>query len=214
MEDVGLVDQDRAGRPSDRDLFAEELAQLGPVDADRKVASLVQRHGLGRPIKLSDVRQQDEAGHLRHHPVGPRHDDGVVLVVAVVGLVVVDRARVLRPELDLVAVDVLGLQEALGRIDQVRIDRHLVQGPGRIGEEAQAGELALGELRIGLGVGEIGLRPRVDLPERILSVGQRRLVEETLHDGEAAVEHLRQFLVRYPHRRPLGDGRSVNRRAR
>ena len=131
--------------------------------------------------------------------VGARHDDGMVLIVAVVVLVVVDRARVLRPQFDLVAVDLRGLQEALGRIDQVGIDRHPVQRPGRVGEEPQSRELAAGEFRIGARIGEILLGPRIDFPERVLGRGQGRLVEEPLNHGEAAVEHLGQILVRNSH---------------
>jgi hypothetical protein len=71
------------------------------------------------------------------------------------GLVVVDGACVLGPELDLVEVEVGGLEVALGRIDEVGVDGEVVEVPRAVRELLDAGKLACVEAGV-VGGGRIG----------------------------------------------------------
>ena len=107
-----------------------------------------QRHGAGGGVVFGDVRQQHDGGQLR--PVGVGDDDGVVAEVAVVHLVVIGGAGVFGPELDLVEVDVGAAEEAFGGVDEAGEDAEAIEDGDVVGEVADAGELALAEVRGGL----------------------------------------------------------------
>ena len=62
--------------------------------------------------------------------VEARDDQAVTAEVAVQRLVVVDRAAVLGPQLDLVEMQVRGSEIPLGRIDQVRVECEAIEIPG------------------------------------------------------------------------------------
>ena len=98
----------------------------------------------GGAVFLGDVAEVDERRDLLVARLGPGHDEAVAAVVAVQRLVVVDGAGVLGPELDLVEVELGGLEVALGRIDEVGVDGEAVEVPRAVRELLDAGELAAG----------------------------------------------------------------------
>ena len=104
--------------------------------------------------------------------LGPRYDEAVAAVVAVQGLVVVHGTRILRPQLDLVEMQLCRLEVALGRVHEVGVHGQAVQVPRAVRELLDAGELARRVARRGSGVGEVVVGPREVQPERLLGGGE------------------------------------------
>src|SRR5262249_30605379 len=120
-------------------------------------------------------------------------------VVAVERLRVVRSAGVLRPELDLVEMELGRLEEALGGVDQVGMECESVELPRAIGKLFDSRELALGELRVARRIGEVVLWTGKVQPERFL----RRLElvgrEEAFDQTEAARSHFVEGTVGHAH---------------
>ena len=129
MEHVGRVAEQRARRADDGDLVIGESAGFDHRRRHRLAIADRAGNDPGGAVGLGDVRQQDERGELRPAAVGAGHDHVVVAVVAVVGLVVVDGAAVLGPELDLVHLEIGGSAEPLGRVDEIRVHGEPVERP-------------------------------------------------------------------------------------
>ena len=153
-----------------------------------------------RAVVLADVGEEDEARHLRRRSRAVGDDEGVVAEVAVVGLVVVDGAGVLRPQLGLVEAKVGRAEEAGGEVDEVGVEGQPVEVPRAPWPDLQPGELAVREAlvpgRVGEvvgGAGELG-------PQRFLGGGELVGVEEPLDHCEAALAQLLERGLRHVHR--------------
>ena len=131
MEHIGLVDKEAARWRFRRDLLVEEFAQGALARREGQILRVFKRHKLGWAVNRSNIRQQDECRHLRVPLVEARHDQRVIAEIAMVRLVIVDRAGVLGPQLDLVDFDVLRAEKAFGGVDQIGIDRDAVDRPAR-----------------------------------------------------------------------------------
>src|SRR6516225_8538083 len=199
MEHIGLVDKEAARWRFRKDLLVEEFAQGALARRERQILRVFERHKLGWAVNRSNLRQQDECRHLRVPLVEARHDQRVIAEIAMVRLVIVDRAGILGPQLDLVDFDVLRAEKAFGGIDQIGIDRDTVERPARIRKEAQPRELASREFRMLRRVGEILFRLGIDFPERIPRILQHRRIEKSLDDCEALVPNLCEIFVGNAH---------------
>ena len=121
MKNVGLVDQQAAGRSRRCDLVLEQLAEWHRPRRERQLAGELQRHQLGRRIFGGHVGEQHEGRHLRVLPIGARHHQAVIAKVAMMKLIVVDGSGVLCPQLDLVNFQVLSAEQPLRAVDQIGV---------------------------------------------------------------------------------------------
>src|SRR5215470_12225274 len=202
MEHIGLVDKEAARWRFRRDLLVEEFAQGALARRERQIFVYLSGTSLVGPSTA--VTSDNRMNVVICVPlVEARHDQRVIAEIAMVRLVIVDRAGVFGPQLDLVDFDVLRAEKAFGGVDQVGIDRNAVERPARIGKETQARELAACEFRMPRRVGEILLRLGIDFPERIPCILEYRRIEKSLDDREALVPNLCEIFVGNAHRQIL-----------
>jgi len=119
------------------------------------------------------------------------------------GLVVVDRPGIFGPELDFVQVQLSGAEIALDGIDEMAVERQVVEVPRPVGELLDTGELAPGIIRMGRRVGEVVLRSREMQPEGLLSGLQLVGSEESFDKSEALLADLIESGIRQPHNSEL-----------
>ena len=67
----------------------------------------------------------------------------MIAIVPVMRLIVVDGARVFRPQLNFVNFELARAEKALGRVDEIGMSREPVQVPGGIRKQTQAGKLTV-----------------------------------------------------------------------